>query len=62
MIRIPTHGVDLWHHGLGFGERTPNRQWTHAQGEERRKEKEREEEEKEREGLSYSTQESRRSM
>jgi hypothetical protein len=28
-IRISTHEVDLWHHELGFGEKTPNRQWSH---------------------------------
>jgi hypothetical protein len=26
-IRMPTHGVDLWHHEFGFVERTPNHQW-----------------------------------
>jgi hypothetical protein len=48
-IRIPTHGVDLRHDGLGFGERTPNRQWSHrkVKREERRR-KERRKKEKER--------------
>jgi hypothetical protein len=47
-IRIPTHGVDLWHHVLEFGERTPNQQWSRCKvkGEERRR-KERRKEEKE---------------
>jgi hypothetical protein len=48
-IRIPTHGVDLWHHMLGFGERTPNRQWSHREVKrEERRRKERRKKEKER--------------
>jgi hypothetical protein len=41
-IRIPTHGVNLWHHGLGFGGRSPNHQWSHRKvkrGEGRKKER-----------------------
>jgi hypothetical protein len=47
-IRIPTHGVDLWHHGLRFGERTPNCQWSHhkvKRGEGGRKERRKKEKE-----------------
>jgi hypothetical protein len=50
-IRIPTHGVDFSHQGLGFWRRTQNRQWNHrkvSRGEGRKRE--REEEEREREG------------
>jgi hypothetical protein len=48
MIRISTHRVDLWHHGLGFEERTPNRRWSRhkvKRGEERRKERRKKEKE-----------------
>jgi hypothetical protein len=50
-IRTPTLRVDLWHYELGFGERTPNHQWSrrNVKREERRRKKEREEEERERE-------------
>jgi hypothetical protein len=52
-IQIPTHGVDFSHHGLRFGERTQNRQWSrHKVRREGRKK--RGEEEREREGLPYS--------
>jgi hypothetical protein len=59
-IRISIHEVNLWHHGLEFGERTPNHQWSHhkVKREERRRKKEREKEEREREGLPYYAQES----
>jgi hypothetical protein len=39
-IRIPTHGVNFSHQGLGFGERTQNRQWSRrkvSRGEGRKK-------------------------
>ncbi len=47
-IRIPTHGVDLWHHGLEIGERNPKSPIKPSQGEKMRKKK-RDEEEIERE-------------
>jgi hypothetical protein len=48
-IKIPTHRVDLCHHGLGFGERTPNHQWSHCKVKrEERRRKERRKKEKER--------------
>jgi hypothetical protein len=49
-IRIPTDGVHLWHYRLGFGERTPNHQWSRrkVKREERRRKKEREKKEKRR--------------
>jgi hypothetical protein len=48
MIRIPNHGVDLWHHGLGFGERNPNYQWSCRKVEREKRRKERMKKEKER--------------
>jgi hypothetical protein len=48
MIRIPTHGVDLWHHGLRIGERKPKSSMEPPQGEDMRRKKERKEEESER--------------
>jgi hypothetical protein len=47
-IRIPTHGVDLWHHGLWIGERNPKSLMEPLPSQERRRKKEREEEEIER--------------
>jgi hypothetical protein len=46
MIRISTHGVDLWHNELGFGEKTPNQQWSHhkVKREERRRKERRKKE------------------
>jgi hypothetical protein len=44
MIGIPTHGVDLWHHILRIGERTPKSSIKPPQGEERKRKKEKEEE------------------
>jgi hypothetical protein len=38
MIRIPTHGVDWWHHGLRVGERKLKSLMEPPQGEERKKE------------------------
>jgi hypothetical protein len=43
-IRILIHGVDLWHHRLRIGNRTPKSSMEPPQGEERKMEKEREEE------------------
>jgi hypothetical protein len=43
-IRVPTNIVDLWHHGLRIGERTPKTPMEPPQGEERKRKKEREEE------------------
>jgi hypothetical protein len=54
MIRIPTHGVDTSHQGVGFGERTRKHQWSRRKlrrGEEMKKE--RKEEEREREGCHF---------
>jgi hypothetical protein len=48
-IEIPTHGVNLRHHGLGFGRRSKNRQWGRRKVERERRKKESEEEERERE-------------
>jgi hypothetical protein len=49
-IRIPTHGVDFLHKGLGFWGRTQNRQWSrHKVSRGEKKKREREEEERERE-------------
>jgi hypothetical protein len=45
-IRIPTHGVDLWHHGLQIGERNQKSPIEPPQGEESRRKKESEEEER----------------
>jgi hypothetical protein len=44
-IRIPTHGVNFYHHRLGFCERTQNHQWSHhkVRREGRKKEKRRKE-------------------
>jgi hypothetical protein len=39
MIGIPTHRVDLWHHGLRIGERNPKSLMEPPQGEERRRKK-----------------------
>jgi hypothetical protein len=36
MIGIPTHGVDLWRHGLQIGERNPKSSMEPPQGEKRR--------------------------
>jgi hypothetical protein len=36
MIEIPTHGVDLWRHGLQIGERNPKSSMEPPQGEKRR--------------------------
>jgi hypothetical protein len=47
-IGIPTHGVNLRHHGLRIGERNPKSPIDPPQGEERRRKKEREKEERER--------------
>jgi hypothetical protein len=44
MIGIPTHGVDLRHHRLGFGERSMNRQWSRHKVEREGRKKESEEE------------------
>jgi hypothetical protein len=52
MIGIPTHGVDLRHHGLGFGERSKNHQWSRRKVEREGRKKVRSK--KEREGVSYS--------
>jgi hypothetical protein len=60
-IGIPTHGVDLRHHGLGFGGRSKNHQWSCRKVERERRKKESEEEESEREGAPYSMYESCRS-
>jgi hypothetical protein len=49
-IRIPTHGVDLWHHGLQIGERNQKSPIEPPQGEESRRKKESEEEERKRGG------------
>jgi hypothetical protein len=45
-IRICTHGVDLWHHGLEFKESTPNHQWScpKVEREEKRRKKMRQKE------------------
>jgi hypothetical protein len=48
IIGIPTHGVDLWRHGLEIGERNLKSPIEPSQGEKRRKKK-RDEEEIERE-------------
>jgi hypothetical protein len=49
-IGIPTHKVDLKHHGIGFEGRSKNRQWSRREVERERRKKESEEEEREREG------------
>jgi hypothetical protein len=59
-IRISTHVVNLWHHGLRFGERNPNRQWSRRKV--NREEMRRKERRKKRERLSYSAHESHRSI
>jgi hypothetical protein len=54
-IRIPTHGVDFSHQGLGFWGRTQNHQWSRckvSRGEGRKREREEE-------GAPYSADESR---
>jgi hypothetical protein len=48
-IRVPTHGVDLMHHDLPIGERTPKSPMELPQCEERKMKKERKKEMKERE-------------
>jgi hypothetical protein len=53
-IRIPTHGVDLSHHGIGFGGRSKNRQWSRNKVEREQRNKESEEGERERDGAPYS--------
>jgi hypothetical protein len=40
-IRLPIHGVDLWHHRLQIGERSPKSSMEPPQGEEGRRKKER---------------------
>jgi hypothetical protein len=57
--RIPTHRVDLWHHVLRIGERSPKSVMEPPQDEERMKEER--EEERERGSLSYFAQKSRQS-
>jgi hypothetical protein len=47
-IEIPTHEADLKHHGVGFEERSKNRQWSRREVERECKKKESEKEEKER--------------
>jgi hypothetical protein len=44
IIRVPTHGVDLNHHGLPIGEGTPKSSMEPPQREERKRKKERDEE------------------
>jgi hypothetical protein len=50
MIEIPTHEVDLKHHGVGF-ERSKNHQWSRPEVERECRKKESEEEERERGGV-----------
>jgi hypothetical protein len=47
-IRVPTHGVDLMHHDLPIGERTPKSPMELPQCEERKMKKERDEGKRER--------------
>jgi hypothetical protein len=51
MIRIPTHGVDWWHHGLRVGERKLKSLMEPPQGEERKRKKKIEEEKRKREAV-----------
>jgi hypothetical protein len=59
-IEIPTHEVNLKHHGIGFEGRSKNHQWSHREVERECRKKESEEEERERGGTRYSRIESRR--
>jgi hypothetical protein len=60
-IRVPTNRVDLWHHGLQIGERTPKTPMEPPQGEERKRKKERRKKEKE-EPVPYFAQKSRQAI